>query len=188
MQHSSSFPSGSETQSDARIRRNLAIARRRRPQRFMICDASLNILFSNTDVAQALEAEVVKEQLKVSCREALLGGTEVVYALDDENIFRIVPLGAAFFGGVAIFVDNFSHRGSLFENAKAFRLTKRESEVLQLLMAGKSNAQIAVSLFVAECTVSDHVKSVMRKMGVNKRVEIFSRLLTSEHDLAEQHS
>jgi DNA-binding CsgD family transcriptional regulator len=188
MPHSHGFPSSPENQSDARVRRNQAIARRRRQQRFMICDATLNILFSNTDLAQALETEAIKERLMVPCREVLLSNAELVYALDDENILHIVPLGAALFGCVAIFVDNFSHRGSIFESAKAFRLTKRESQVLHLIMAGKSNAQIAVSLFIAEYTVSDHVKSIMRKMNVNKRFEIFSRLFTSEHDVADQDS
>jgi DNA-binding CsgD family transcriptional regulator len=101
---------------------------------------------------------------------------------------HIVPLGASLFGCVAIFVDNFSHRGSIFESAKTFRLTKRESQVLELIMAGKSNGQIAALLFIAEYTVSDHVKSIKRKMNVNKRVEIFRRLFTSDHDVADQGS
>jgi DNA-binding CsgD family transcriptional regulator len=187
MQYFSAVPNEPGNRSTATVRRNLAIARRRQPQRFMICDASLNVLFSNTDLQQALDAGV-KERLKVPCREALLGGDVILYALDDDNILRIMPLGAAFFGCVAIFVDNFSHRGSVFENAKLFRLTKRESGVLRLIIAGKTNTQIATALFVAECTVSDHVKSVMRKMGVNKRIEIFSKLFNSENDLADEHS
>jgi DNA-binding CsgD family transcriptional regulator len=154
----------------------------------MICDAALNVLFSNTDLSKALEAEAIKERLMVPCREALLSNTEFVYALDDENIVHIVPLGASLFGCVAIFVDNFSHRGSIFESAKTFRLTKRESQVLELIMAGKSNGQIAALLFIAEYTVSDHVKSIKRKMNVNKRVEIFRRLFTSDHDVADQGS
>jgi DNA-binding CsgD family transcriptional regulator len=154
----------------------------------MICDAALNVLFSNTDLSKALEAEAIKERLMVPCREALLSNTEFVYALDDENIVHIVPLGASLFGCVAIFVDNFSHRGSIFESAKTFRLTKRESQVLELIMAGKSNGQIAALLFIAEYTVSDHVKSIKRKMNLNKRVEIFRRLFTSDHDVADQGS
>ena len=67
--------------------------------------------------------------------------------------------------------------------AKTFQLTKRETQVLRLVVTGKSNPQIAKTLFVAESTVADHVKSIMRKMDVNKRIEIMSKLFHLEHDV-----
>jgi DNA-binding CsgD family transcriptional regulator/GAF domain-containing protein len=50
-------------------------------------------------------------------------------------------------------------------------LTRREEQVLRLVAAGLTNAQIAERLFVAEGTVKSHVKSVMRKLGVATRSE-----------------
>ena len=50
-------------------------------------------------------------------------------------------------------------------------LTAREAEVLRGLAAGKTNAQIALSLFVTEGTVKSHVKHILRKLGASNRTE-----------------
>jgi DNA-binding CsgD family transcriptional regulator/tetratricopeptide (TPR) repeat protein len=48
-------------------------------------------------------------------------------------------------------------------------LTARESEVLELLRSGASNAEIAARLFLSERTVHHHVGAVLRKLGVDSR-------------------
>jgi len=48
-------------------------------------------------------------------------------------------------------------------------LTERESEVLNLLAAGRSQREIANSLFISHNTVKTHLKSVYRKLGVTSR-------------------
>jgi DNA-binding NarL/FixJ family response regulator len=50
------------------------------------------------------------------------------------------------------------------------RLTPREREVLQLMYAGSSVAQIAEMLDVAPATVRSQVKSVLRKLAVNNQL------------------
>lgn len=54
-------------------------------------------------------------------------------------------------------------------------LTRREWDVLRGLAAGKTNAQIAVSLFVAEGTVKTHVKHVLRKLGAANRTDAVAK-------------
>ena len=54
-------------------------------------------------------------------------------------------------------------------------LTVRETDVLRALAAGKTNAQIALSLFVAEGTVKSHVKHILRKMGAANRTDAVAR-------------
>jgi DNA-binding NarL/FixJ family response regulator len=50
-------------------------------------------------------------------------------------------------------------------------LTPRELEVLRLLMEGRSNRQIAETLFISGKTAGVHVTNLMAKLGVHSRLE-----------------
>jgi two-component system, NarL family, response regulator LiaR len=50
-------------------------------------------------------------------------------------------------------------------------LTPREDEVLQLMMGGRTNQQIARKLLVSTSTVKKHVHSVISKLGVSDRTQ-----------------
>jgi DNA-binding NarL/FixJ family response regulator len=50
-------------------------------------------------------------------------------------------------------------------------LTPRESEVLRLIAAGKSNREIARELFVSEATVKTHVNRIFMKTGSRDRAQ-----------------
>jgi DNA-binding CsgD family transcriptional regulator len=52
-----------------------------------------------------------------------------------------------------------------------FGLTEREREVLQLLADGRSNAQIAKTLYISPKTASVHVSNILAKLAVTGRVE-----------------
>jgi DNA-binding NarL/FixJ family response regulator len=58
-------------------------------------------------------------------------------------------------------------------------LSRRESDVLQLLTQGLSNRQIAEKLFVGEETVKTHLCSVYRKLDVRDRGQAVSKALRS---------
>jgi DNA-binding CsgD family transcriptional regulator len=50
-------------------------------------------------------------------------------------------------------------------------LTRRELEVLALLAEGRSNRQIAETLFISESTAGVHVSNILGKLGVTGRTE-----------------
>jgi len=60
--------------------------------------------------------------------------------------------------------------------AKSNQLTKREKEVAELLLQGKSNKQIALALGIAEHTVEFHLKNIYEKLGVGSRAEAIIEL------------
>jgi DNA-binding NarL/FixJ family response regulator len=55
--------------------------------------------------------------------------------------------------------------------AEILGLSAREWEVLELVAAGRSNAEIADQLFISPKTASVHVTHILDKLGVNNRVE-----------------
>lgn len=57
------------------------------------------------------------------------------------------------------------------QDAASYRLTDRELEALTWAARGKSSADIAVILKIAERTVNFHMDNAMRKLGVATRVQ-----------------
>ena len=53
----------------------------------------------------------------------------------------------------------------------------REKQILQLLVQGHTNGEIAGMLFLSESTVKSHVASSFRKLGVSSRAEAVERVL-----------
>ena len=50
-------------------------------------------------------------------------------------------------------------------------LSAREIQVLELIVQGQANKQIAYSLTIAEHTVKNHVKNILSKLGVQDRTQ-----------------
>lgn len=57
------------------------------------------------------------------------------------------------------------------EAAERFGLSPRETEVLELLVSGKTNDEIAGTLFISLSTVKTHVASIFAKTGARNRLE-----------------
>lgn len=57
------------------------------------------------------------------------------------------------------------------EETKGTVLTKRELEVLKLLVKGKTNQEIAITLGISEKTVEKHLAGIFTKLQVSSRVE-----------------
>jgi DNA-binding NarL/FixJ family response regulator len=58
-----------------------------------------------------------------------------------------------------------------FEKNTQSPLSKRETEILSLMMDGKKRNQIAQELFIEKDTVKTHVKNIYAKLDVNSRSE-----------------
>lgn len=65
------------------------------------------------------------------------------------------------------------------------RLTRREQEVVSVLLQGKTNKQIAFLLGVSERTIEFHLKNIYAKMQVNSKIELILWLGKSTGVLSE---
>jgi DNA-binding NarL/FixJ family response regulator len=85
--------------------------------------------------------------------------------LDDELIhaIRAVHKGRKYFPGPIA--------AALEAQRPRLDLSTRELEVLNLIVPGLSNKQIALALGIAEYTVKNHVRSILNKMEVEDRTQ-----------------
>jgi len=63
------------------------------------------------------------------------------------------------------------HQPAHLEDGKN-RLSQREVEVVQLVIQGYKNRDIAQKLFISEKTVKNHLSAIFHKLGVNDRLEL----------------
>jgi DNA-binding NarL/FixJ family response regulator len=61
-----------------------------------------------------------------------------------------------------------------------YALTEREKEILNLLVSGKPQKQIAEALFLAPFTIATHMKNIYAKLHVHSRSEAVAKAL-KEH-------
>lgn len=74
----------------------------------------------------------------------------------------------------AIEHENLDARRSMFEY---HNLTKREKEIVELILTGLSSASIAEKCFVSEGTVKNHRKNIYRKLKIKSQAELFRKFI-----------
>jgi DNA-binding NarL/FixJ family response regulator len=57
------------------------------------------------------------------------------------------------------------------ENPKIGDLTARQQEILEMVVEGLSNAQIAGRLYLSESTIKQHLRAVYKELGVRNRTQ-----------------
>jgi DNA-binding NarL/FixJ family response regulator len=72
-----------------------------------------------------------------------------------------------------------SSPGRIFPAGRV-NFTDREKEVLELLVAGRSNKEIGSALGIEERTVKAHVAKLMRKVGVQNRIALSVHAITHQ--------
>jgi two-component system NarL family response regulator len=105
----------------------------------------------------------------------------------DEDIYRSLQAGAQGYLLKDVFFEDLEeairkvHAGSrripsvvaerLAERMSGSDLTGRELEVLQQIVAGKSNKEIGTHLSISEATVKSHINNILSKLGVSDRTQ-----------------
>jgi len=79
--------------------------------------------------------------------------------------------------------SSLSERRRVYEDRYLLKqkLTKREKEILSMIVQYKNNKTIAQELFISDQTVSAHRKRIMKKFGINNTVNLIK--FTLDHQL-----
>lgn len=118
--------------------------------------------------------ETVFSAMRAGARGYLVKGSgqhEIVRAIRSVDSGELV-FGAAVARRVAAY---FSGRHPAADTPAFPQLTEREREVLDLLAAGRSNPQIAQTLFISPKTVRNNVSNIFAKLQVADRSEAIVR-------------
>ncbi|HEV8523266.1 MAG TPA: response regulator transcription factor [Terriglobales bacterium] len=79
---------------------------------------------------------------------------------------------------LSIFIERVTSSPGRIFPAGRLTFTDREKEVLELLVAGRSNKEIGGELGIEERTVKAHVAKLMRKVGVQNRIALSVHAIT----------
>jgi DNA-binding NarL/FixJ family response regulator len=133
------------------------------------------------DAARALRGALEKPAVVLVCRRAgaaqvqraLELGVDGVVLVDETEVALAAVVSVVCAGQVSVPSE---HRAEVRTRA----LTNREKQILALVVAGLTNAQIARELFLAESTVKSHLSSAFGKLGVSSRHEAARVILDPE--------
>jgi DNA-binding CsgD family transcriptional regulator len=166
---------------DARAEGALALVQRRAPQ-FFIMERLGELKFCTADL---LDTPLLERSRRLIASALLREGSiasESFERLDARYMLRVVPLTSESADCYAVFVEPVNGRNAVERTVRHFNISRREADVLELLVDGYSTAQIAERLCISEGTVGDHVKSLFRKTKANKRSELVSRVFRHHQD------
>ena len=130
--------------------------------------------------------EYVLQSVEVGADGYLLKGASKAEFL--KALHRVADGGKYFSGDISsILVNNFSNgRAAADQKSKKtiedpFNLTKRETQILTLVMQGKSNKEIGDELKISKRTAEVHRFNLMKKLDVKNLIELTNK--AREYDL-----
>jgi len=141
-------------------------------------EATRRIVAANTAIAVLVLTMSDDDSVFAAIRAGARG-----YLLKDASIDELIGAMAAVRGGQAIFSPSSAERvlgavagrGDRRSSLPFPDLTDRERDVLTLLTAGRSNAEIGAELHLSLKTVRNYVSAILVKLGVRDRTQAVVR-------------
>jgi len=168
----------------------LDVVRLRAIPSFYVLKNDLSILVawpSKTDAVSATYAsgKRLAKPLEAAVRDVTASWLDArrtrstVAIVADTIVIRVEHIA---FGDIACFgliVEQLRLRNPLQNAIERFGLTRRETSVLELIIAGEGTSTIARKLGIAVTTVLQHIKSISSKTDAHSRAEIVSTVVNA---------
>jgi len=91
--------------------------------------------------------------------------------------FIALNIGSFIFARRFLSADPLMEGGKVTSSCRAnYQLTNRETEIIENLLKGKTNQELADQLFISRKTVENHLHKVYQKMSVKNRVQLVQTL------------
>jgi DNA-binding CsgD family transcriptional regulator len=90
------------------------------------------------------------------------------------NVFPLIWFRKPFAAAYATATASGEDREALELFCRTRGLTEREGAILDLILRGKSNAEIEKALFISIHTVKNHITNIYQKLGVRSRWQLIS--------------
>lgn len=164
--------------------RALEIVQRRGSPQFFIVERSGSIRFCSLELNGTQLLKRCWQLVDELFRRYDVIAEEAIERVDDNTMLRVVPLSGEAVDCFAAFVESVNGRNAIERAVRRYGISKREADVLELLVNGLTTGQIAERLCISDATVGDHIKSLFRKTKANKRSELVSRVFVQHQDLA----
>ncbi len=180
-----------------------SVVRRRASPRIVLLDESFAIAFAEWDAVADLvgipsdELERHK-RLPESIERAVSALTatwpssgevpELVALISDKTALRISRLSGSQGRFIALQLEEAYRHEDFSRSIERYRLTRRELDVITLLLQGLGADEIAQKLCISGTTVTDYVKKLLRKTRAKNRADMLAKLLgwtTSKTDATQ---
>lgn len=107
----------------------------------------------------------------------IVGGFLQIFVLFLFGIFPIFWLIRYFQSGAILSEISVASKNVLDGIEKKYDLSRREREVMDLILKGQSNKEIMRVLFLSHGTVRNHTSNLYQKLGVNSRLKLIQFIL-----------
>jgi DNA-binding CsgD family transcriptional regulator/tetratricopeptide (TPR) repeat protein len=162
--------------------------RSRESEAALLCTCVRSLLTLDGDTTEA--AETITKGFHLAIGKGVFDPLVFAFRLDRRLarlVHRTPVLRPALNDFLGIVDDPITKQTSGVDEARMpATLTRREREVFALLAEGKTNKEIAKTLFLTEGTVKVHVRHILRKLGARTRTEAAIYALRMPRRAAEE--
>ncbi len=102
--------------------------------------------------------------------------------LGEKHAIRLSPLFGTDEKAFGLIVEAERDNNSVSRAASRFSLTKRQAQVLALVLEGAGAAEIARALTISEYTAQGYLKSLLSKTGSRNRASMVAKVLNWSRD------
>ena len=125
----------------------------------------LTVFEDEEKITQSIRAGAVGYLLKKDPPEKVIEAIKTVY--NGEGVIN---------GKIArVMFEHYSRSSNKSPSFDDYDITKREKEIIDLLLKGLSYKEIAASLFISVDTLNSHIRKIYSKLNVHSRSEIAAR-------------